>query len=354
MIRRRQLAWAAALLGLLALVLLTPTTEDPDATRAVRRLMANLGHEVAETRGVPDGGGTLIVLADLRGPDEARGLLDWAETGGHLVVTDPNSAVVELAGASIAGPIGFAGTLELEPGCLTAVTKGVERIVARASDAALVALDDAFVSCFPTGGNGALLLTRQHGTGTVTLLGGSSALTNGLLPETDNAMFAAQLAGPPSTIAFAGPGSPAGAVTGGVWETLPERAQAALVAIAAAGVVFALVRARRMGAPVLEAPVAPIPASELVRATGRMLRRTRASADAGRVLREATLAELSRRLRVVDEEPDVPSALARAAGMPEIEVAAILVGPEPRTDEELIKLGRDLEALASRAEQGSR
>jgi hypothetical protein len=350
--RRSRLVWAAAILGLVALVLLTPTTEDPDATRAVRRFLANLGHEVAETRGAPAGGGTLIILADLRGPDEARGMLDWAESGGHLVVTDPTSAVVELAGASIAGPIGFAGTLELEPGCVTAVTKGVDGIVARASDTALVATDDAFVACFPTG-DGALLLTRQHGAGRVTLLGGSSALTNGLLPEADNAVLAAQLAGPSADLAFADPGSPAGAVTG-TWEHLPERARAALVAIAAAGVAFALVRARRLGAPVLEEPVAPIPASELVRAAGRMLRRTHASADAGRVLRDASIAELSRRLRVAGENPDVPSALARATGMPEAEVAAVLVGPEPRTDDELINLGRDLEALARRAEQGSR
>lgn len=351
--RRSRLVWAAAIVGLVALVLLTPMTEDPDATRAVRRFLANLDHEVAETQGVPDGGGTLIVLADLRGPDEAQGLLDWAETGGHLVVTDPTSVLVELSGASIAGPIGFAGTLELESGCLTAISKGVDRIVARASDTVLVAGHDAFVSCFPTG-DGALLLTRQHGVGRVTLLGGSSPLTNGLLPEADNAMFAAQLAGPPGDVAFADPGSPAGAVTGGVWETLPERARAAVVAIIAAGVAFALVRARRLGAPVLEEPVAPIPASDLVRAAGRMLRRTRASAEAGRVLREASIAELSRRLRVSGEEPDVPSALARATGMPEAEVAAVLVGPEPRTDEELIDLGRDLEALARRAEQGSR
>lgn len=349
--KRSRLAWGAAILGLVGLVLLTPTREDPEATRAIRRLLANLGHEVAETQGVPDGGGTVIVLADLRGPDEALGLLAWAETGGHLVVTDPTSAVVDLSGASSAGPIGIAGTLELEPGCLTAVTKGVERIVVRASDTALVPADDTFVRCFPTV-DGAVLLTRRHGAGRVTLLGGSSALTNGLLP--DNALFAAQLAGPPDRVAFAGPGSPSGAATGGVWENLPERAQAALIAIAAAGVVFAAVRARRLGAPALEEPIAPIPASELVRAAGRLLRRTRATADAGRVLRAATAGALARRFRLAGEAADLPSSLARVTGVPEAEVAAALLGPEPRTDAELIELARDLEALARRAEQGSR
>lgn len=351
--RRSRVVWGVAILGLVGLVLLMPTTEDPDAMRAVRRYLASLGHDVIEVDDMPPGGETLIVLADLRSPDEARRLLDWAEAGGHLAVADPNSAIVGLAGASVAAPIGFAGTLELEPGCMTAVTTGVDRIVVRASDAALIPGDDAFISCFPAG-DGALLITRRHGAGSVTLLGGSSSFTNGLLREADNAVLAAQLAGPTRGVAFAGPGSSAGAGTGDVWVTLPERGRAAVVAIVAAGVAFALVRARRLGAPALEQPIAPIPASELVRAAGRMYRRTRGAAEAGRVLREASIARLSRRLRVAGEEPDVPSALARATGLPETDVAAVLVGPAPSTDEELITLGRDLEALASRAEQGSR
>ncbi len=350
--RRSRLVWGAAILALVGLVLLMPTTEDPDATRAVRRYLANIGHDVTETEDAPAGGGTLVVMADLRSPEEAQRLLDWAEAGGHLVVADPNSAIVGLSGATVAGPVGFAGTLELHPACITAVTAGVDRIVARASDAALIPGNDAFVSCFPAG-DGAMLITRRHGAGGVTLLGGSSSFTNGLLREADNAGLAAQLAGPLGSVAFAGPGS-AGAGTGDVWETLPERGRAAVVAIAAAGVAFALVRARRLGAPVLEEPIAPIPASELVRAAGRMYRRARATADAGRVMREASIARLSRRLRIAGEQLDVPSALARASGLPETDVAALLVGPPPSTDEELITLGRDLEALASRAERGSR
>jgi len=351
--RRSRVLWGTAILGLVGLVLLMPTTEDPDATRALRRYLASLGHDVIETENGPPGGGTLIVLTDLRSPDEAQRLLDWTEAGGHLVVADPNSAIVGLSEASAAGPIGFAGTLEVEPACVTAVAAGVDRIVARASDTALIAANDAFVSCFPAG-DGALLITRRHGAGRVTLLGGSSPFTNGLLREADNAVLAGQLVGPPGDVAFAGPGSAAGAGTGDVWMTLPEQGRAAVIAVVAAGVAFALVRARRLGAPALEEPIAPIPASELVRAAGRMYRRTRAAAGAGRVLREASIARLSRRLRLAGEEPDVPSALARATGMPESDVAAVLVGPVPSTDEELITLGRDLEALDRRAEQGSR
>ena len=246
--RRSRVVWGAAILGLVGLVLLMPTTEDPDATRAVRRYLASLGHDVTETESGLPGGGTLIVLADLRSPEEAQRLLDWAEAGGHLVVADPNSAIVELSGASVAGPIGFAGTLEVEPACLAPVATGVERIVARASDSALISANDAFVSCFQAG-DGAMLITRRHGTGSVTLLGGSSPLTNGLLRVADNAVFAAQLVALPGGVVFAGPGSSAGAGSGDVWMTLPERGRAAIVALVAAGVVFALVRARRLGAP---------------------------------------------------------------------------------------------------------
>jgi len=293
---------------------------------------------------------TLILLHDLRDAVEAELLLAWAERGGNLVVADPESAIVGLVGGATAGPIGFAGAVELEPGCITPAVVGVDRLVVRASDTGLETSDDAFVSCFQAG-VGSFLLTGRHGAGTVTLLGGSSPLTNALLTEGNNAALAAQVAGSGRGIVF---GTPGGALAGGVWETMPDRGRAAVVAVSAAGVAFALVRARRLGRPMLEEPIAPIPASELVRAAARMYRRARATAYSGRVLREASVARLSRRLGVVGGDHALATALSRATSLPDAQVAGVLAGPEPRTDDELINLGRELEELAERAEQGSR
>ena len=351
MITRRRVLIAAGVAALAVLVLLTPRSEDPDSTLALRRFLENLGFQVNERDGLPSAGGTLVLVADIRGPEEAEPILDWVDGGGHLVVADPTSTIVEMVGGSAAATLGFGGTLELRPSCVAPAVVGVDRIVAQATDLVLVANDPALVSCFPIG-DGALVLTRAYGEGTVTLLGGASLLTNALLREADNAELAAGIAGSGSEVVF---GPPATAVPGstGIWDALPDRARAAVMAIVAAVVGFALVRARRLGQPVVEEPIAPIPGSELVRAAGRMYRRARATAYAGALMRQATVARMSRRFGASGAD-DLSAAVARASGLPRDRIEEILAGRDPRDDDELMTLGTDLEGLSAGAEMGNR
>ncbi len=346
MSRRGVALWLAGGLLVTALVLLAPTAERPEATRAFRRLLRNEGFQVADGGGLPGAGGTLVLVGDRREPYEARRLLRWVSTGGRLVVADPRSVVVSLLGARPAGPIGLTGTNELEPGCLVSEVIGVGRLAVRASDQALRTNQPAFVSCFPAGA-GAFLLIRSYGEGTVVLLGGRSPLTNELLREEENAMLAVQL--PRGTQVIFGPpvaaaGSPRG---GGAWELLPDRARVVVIALGLATLSFALMRGRRLGRPVAEEPIAPIPAAELVRATARMYRRAQAVPHCGRLLREAVAGRLGRRLGSTRAD-ETSGALARVSGMSRDRVEGILRGPEIRMDDELIHLGRDLEELVSR------
>lgn len=351
MITRRRLVIAGAIAVLAVLVLLTPRTEDPDATQAVRRYLGNLGFAVTEAEGLPPAGGTLVLVADVRTPDELEPILAWVDDGGHLVVTDPESAVVGMVGGSTGATIGFAGIEELEPDCVAAAVVAVETVEARASDRVLISDDPAMVSCFPAG-DGALLLTRSYGEGTVILLGGQSAFTNALLREADNAVLAAQVAGPGPEVVF-GPPAVNPPAPLGIWDALPDGARAALVAVVAAAVAFALVRARRLGRPVVEEPIAPIPGSELVRAAGRMYRQARATAYAGGLMRRAAMARMSRRLGVAGAS-DLSGPLARASGIAPDRIEEIMTGSDPRNDEELMDLAAELEGLTARAEMGSR
>ena len=351
MITRRRLVIAGAVILLAGLVLLTPRTEDPDATQALRRYLGNLGYSITEAGGLPPTGGTLVLLADVRTPEEAQPILEWVDGGGHLVVTDPESAIVGVVGGSPAATVGFTGIGELEPGCVAPAVVGVERVAVRASDRVLVSEDPAMVSCFPVG-DGALLLTRSRGEGTITLVGGQSAFTNALLREADNAVLAAGIAGPGRDVVF-GPAAVGAPAPLGIWDALPDGARAALVAIVTAAVAFALVRARRLGRPVVEEPIAPIPGSELVRAAGRMYRRARATAYAGGLMRQAAVSRMSRRLGAVGAH-DLSSAMARASGLSRERVDEMLTGSDPRDDTELIELGAELEGLTSRAEMGNR
>jgi len=350
-INRRRVVIAAAIVGLAAVVLLTPRSEDPNATAALRRYLESLGHDVREGEGLPPVGGTLVLLEDTRGPGEAQPILDWVEDGGHLVVTSPESAIVGMVGASAGATIGLTGVSELAPGCLAPAIVGVERIAARSTDRILVSDDPALVACFPVE-DGALLLTRTYGDGRVTLLGGASAFTNALLREAGNAVLAARVFGPGSEVVFGPPAEVAPAPMG-LWDALPAGARAALAGAVAVAVAVALVRARRLGQPAVEEPIAPIPGSELARAAGRMYRHARATAYAGMLMRRSAVSRLSRRLGA-EGATDLSGALARTSGLPEARVKEILEGDDPRTDQELMSLGAELEGLSARAEMGSR
>jgi hypothetical protein len=337
--------WLSIVVILGVLVLLMPRAESGESMLALRRFLAGSGVEVSEG-GPPPPQGTFVVLHDLRTSEEARSLLDWAESGGRLVVADPASAVVRLAGAEAGEPLGLVGAQTREPACLAEEVIGVRRVVARASERTL--RGDPFVSCF-----GGLMVVRAHGRGSVVLLGGLTAFTNEYLRSADNALFALRTLGRGPAVSFGTPTAPRGAEAPlSVWAALPDGARVMIAAIVLAVVAFAAVRARRLGRPVIEEPITPIPASELVRATSRLYRRGRSLGYAARVMRESTRARMGRRFGVEAGHDAFPAIAANATGMPPDRVEEALAGPEPSTDEELIRLGSLLAEVETRARGG--
>ena len=338
--------WLSIVVLLGVLVLLMPRAESGESTLAVRRFLAGSGLDVSEGGPPPSPDGTYVLLHDLRAPEEARSLLEWAESGGRLVVADPASAVVGLAGATAGEPLGLVGAQTLEPACLAEEVVGVRRIAARASERTLHG--DPFVSCF-----GGLVLVRAHGRGSVVLLGGFTAFTNEYLRSADNALFALRTLGRGSAVSFGAPTAPqGGGAPMSVWAALPDGAKAMIAAIVMAAVAFAAVRSRRLGKPVTEEPITPIPASELVRATSRLYRRGRSLGYAARVMRGSTQARLGRRFGVEAGNDALPTVATKATGMPPDRVEHALAGSEPRTDDELIRLGSLLAEVETRARGG--
>jgi hypothetical protein len=345
--RRMITVWLSIVALLGVLVLLMPRAESGESTLALRRFLAGSGFDVSEGGPPPSPAGTYILLHDLRTPDEARSLLEWANSGGRLVVADPASAVVRLAGAEAGEPLGLVGAQTLEPACLAEEVVGVRRVVARASERTL--RGDPFVSCFR-----GLVLARAHGRGSVVLLGGFTAFTNEYLRSADNALFALRTLGHGTTVSFGSPTAPQGGTAPmGVWAALPDQAKALIVAIVAAAVAFAAVRGRRLGKPSVEEAIAPIPASELVRATSRLYRRGRSLGHAACLMREATRARIGRRFGAVGGNDELPAIVAHATGISPERVEEALAGPEPSTDEGLIRLGSLLAEVEMRARGGS-
>lgn len=338
--------WLSIVMLLGVLLVLMPRAESGESTLALRRFLAGAGIEVSQGGLPPSPEGTFLLLHDLRSREEARSLLDWAASGGRLVVADPASAIVGLAGAEAGEPLGLVGAQTREPACLAEEVVGVRRIVARASDRAL--RGDPFVSCF-----GGLAMVRAHGQGSVVLLGGFTAFTNEYLRSADNALFALRVLGRGPTVTFGSPTPPQGGSPAmSVWAALPDRAKAMIVAIVVAAVAFAAVRGRRLGTPLTEEPIAPIPASELVRATSHLYRRSRSLGHAARVMRASTRARIGRRFGVEAGHDELRAIAANATGMPPERVEEALAGPEPRSDEELIRLGSLLAEVETKARGG--
>jgi hypothetical protein len=185
------------------------------------------------------------------------------------------------------------------------------------------------------------------------VLGGFSPFTNALLDHADNAAFAEQVLGASQPVVFGStvvPGTPA--TVGrekGVWGSLPAAAKATLVAVAIAALFFVLVRGRRLGKPVLEEPLSPIPAGELVKATGKLYRKAGARRFAADLMRTGTATQTARRLGLPASTPPdaLAAAVSSASGLPRDRVTRAFEGPGPANEDELLALARELEAVRS-------
>jgi hypothetical protein len=345
--RRRIVAWVVGILGAIAiLALLAPASAGSGRLVVLHRFLPAMGTPIYEDAEPPTTG-TFLLPVDQRSDEEIDPLLAWVAGGSRrLIVTDPASAVFERFGVSTTR-VGLIGNTTLVADCVRPETLGVQAIEVSSSDRLLTTTQGS--SCFAVGDASYVVFIPQ-GLGTVVLLGGPSFLTDDLLNHADNAVFALDLVG--SGPVVIGPATPTTTVSTSFWGALPTSAKAVVWELMVATVVFALARGRRLGRPVDEEPISPIPSGELVHATARLYRRARAIAFCGSLLREWTAARFTRRTGVAPD-PDrarLSVAIARSANVPVDRLEQALAGPEPSTDEQLAALGRELESIADQIE----
>jgi hypothetical protein len=332
----------------------------PSGTLALRRLLENVGHEVIDGD-APQPGETFVLLSDRRDQPTAEPVLRWVARGGLLILADPRSRMLGLILVSTRGPAapsGSGGTQTLPADCVLAEALGVDTIEVGASDLAVWPDYLRQPSCF-NGPSGPYAVTTTFGQGTVVVLGGRSPFENALLDRADNAAFAAGLVASRHVVRFGSvrgtpPATPS--QSGSVWGALPTAIKVLLIQLALAAAAFALVRARRLGRPVEETPISPIPAGELVRATSRLYRKGRATDFSGSLLRTAAEGAVRRRLglpRGVSAER-VADEAARATGRESNELLELLEDSPLKNDDDLIQLGRDLEELMRTVETATR
>ncbi|MDX1621836.1 MAG: DUF4350 domain-containing protein [Nitriliruptorales bacterium] len=359
--RSRRLVIAAAILTILGVFALYVagrggTLDGPDGTAAFERLVASFGGEVRQAEG-PIDGSTLVLLRDLRTPEEADEILEWVRSGGRLVLGQPDSEIAARIGIApsqfVSGSV--LGTASLEPVCAAPEVVGVDEVEVRAVDLTVATgAQPDVLHCLARGGGDPYMVVVPVGAGTVVVLGGPTALWNERLDRADNALFALRLVGGPGSNVVMGAAVPASRPTPGLVESLPGSVRMGVLGLILAGITFAAVRWRRLGMPPEETASSPLPASALVEATGHLLRSSEDRTYVAKQLRDHHAGLARRRLGLPPEltPREVGRAMdVRFGGSGETE--ELFARGAPQDDEQLLRYARDLHRSTRRIEEAT-
>jgi hypothetical protein len=213
---------------------------------------------------------------------EGSRLAAFTEAGGRLVIggREPQSTLPALlvdlptwmsSGAERLRPAADAG----------AAVSGVAEVLTAGEGAWTQSA--GYVSPLQSYGNGALLLERRFGAGTIALLADASPLQNRLLASADNAQFALDLSGPARRpVVFVESVHGFGEARG--LAAIPSRWWVALAGLLGAGLLWVLARGRRLGAPEPASEMLQPARADYANAIALLLRRARAPQDVQQAL----------------------------------------------------------------------
>ena len=324
---------------------LDPAGVDRGGSRAVVRLLEAEGVEVDEVRTLAaaetasrPGATLLVTVPDLLRPDQVRRV---TQTGADLVLVAPTDVVTKFDGAfSVASA---AADEEIDPRCdLPAAERaGPARVGGITYDVP----DDA-ESCYPSDGDGSLVVGTVGDAARLVVLGTGAPLTNEHLDEAGNASLALGLLGENAELVWYRPTIEAGQVVP-LTELLPGWVVPVAWQLGIAAVLAALWRARRLGRVVTEPLPVVVRSAEATEGRARLYRRGRARDHAAAALREAATGRLRSRLGLPpDAGPAaVADAVAARTARPAAEVAGALAGPAPPDDAALVRLADTLDTL---------
>jgi hypothetical protein len=326
--------------------LLDPASTEANGTKALRLILEEVGADVEVVSGPPLGEfDTMLLMLDNIGGEMAREVADHVNQGGVLVVTDFGGRLTPgLRPSSVAGS-GIAPTT-LERGCEITALADVDEI--RITSAPLFEPPNTGTGCYRVEDD-AWLIIRPRGDGTLVTTGGAEWLTNRGIAAGDNAVLATALLAPSegTRVAIVRPDLALPGVAGRTTlsDLMPTAVKLGLLQLLVAFGVVVLWRARRLGAPLREVQPVRLPASELVLAVGNLFQRTAARERAAGLLRSDLRTLLTRRLGIPGDDPALPETLADRADMDVAEVADVLHGPPPQTDQELVLLAQRAESI---------
>ncbi len=358
------LVLASAVIGL---VLLRPTNRSyldpenagPEGARAIVHVLADhgvvvrqrgSGAQVRDDVTAAGGQATLVVArTDLLTPsitDELRGVLH--DTPASVVLVDPSATVL----ADLDLPVGVQPTSSpavRAPRCDDPVARRAGRAVMGGT---AYSSASATAACYPTDEGATYLTVPTPGGGQVTLLGSGDPLTNGRLADEGDAALAVGTLGRHPLLVWWTPtptASELGQGQASLRELLPRPVGWVLVQLVVVLAVVALWRGRRLGRLVTEPLPVVVRSVETTLGRAGLYRRARARDRAAQVLRAAAGRRIAVRCGLPRTTPPavVAAVVAERTRAPAGEVAALLSGPAPADDRELVTLARALDSLES-------
>lgn len=349
---------------------LDPTSAQRPGARALVQVLADQGVQVTIVRGVTELGststtGATVVVTDLTRLSAQRtsDLLSLTATSAELVLVGAEQRHLEALGANVtAYP---SRTPDAGGQCPDPLLDGL--MLSQAS-IRYVTTDATAVPCLGIGDEPtqvatshgqestpavALALPRTPVRAPVRLLGTQRSWANATITEADNAAVALRLLGQRARLVWVTPsltdgislgsGDDAGGSDSG-WP--PWRGP--LLGLLGSGVVLlAFARGRRLGPLSREPLPVLVPAAETVVSRARLYRASHDPSRAAAILRLGTIGRLAEHvgLRREDDVPALCSAVARAAATDPEQVHALLAGPLPHTERDLVDFATSLSDL---------
>jgi hypothetical protein len=362
----RGLAIAALLLLALAVLMITttrrtgyldPAAVDPSGSRAVANVLSDQGVQVIDVRTSADvaasarGATVLVTDSTLLTTTMVSDVLEAGPTRLVLVDPLPGSPALErlAAGTDI---VDVAGADAVEPGCRWEPAQRAGRAALPGSRYDARTWIRSGAACYDRPESAALVVIPERaGRPEVVLLGSAHPLTNEGFDEQGNAALALSLLGSRPDLVWwrPTPSDPALAGQAGVsiTELVPPWVVPVLLQVLVAVALVAWWRSRRLGRLVTEPLPVVVRSGETTAGHARLLHANHARAEAATHLRARARERIRVRLGLPPGASGMRLAVAAAgrSGRAPEQVGALLYGPEPTTDAQLVALGHDLEAL---------
>jgi hypothetical protein len=346
---------------------LDPAGTGQSGGHALADLATERGQVVVRTP-VPDttaqdkaeaGGGALELITN-PGQLTTAQLRQAARFDGDILLVDPNTAALRV----IAPGVGIAGhefAAVVQPRC--AVQAATLAGGAYVDGAVLATSAPGAQECYPAGDRH-WLVRYESGGRTVTVVGSGTPLTNEYLADDGDAALGLNLLDGARRIVWVVPSAaPAAAGTQGSGQggqqsflsLVPWPVYLIAIQLCVAALLAAAWRARRLGPLVAERLPVVVRAAETAEGHGRLYHARRARDRAAEELRAAAAGRLSLLSGLGTGagggRDAAAEAVAARAGLPASEVATLLHGPPPATDQDLVNLAADLDTLERKIRQ---